>query len=45
MPRNEFMKLSRRARVRLGILKELAYFGLVIASVLVTHLLLKLFVV
>ena len=39
------MKLSRRARVRLVLLKELAYFGLVIASVLVTHLLVKLFVV
>ena len=37
------MKLSRRARVRLGILRELGYFGLVIGSVLFAHLLVKLF--
>jgi hypothetical protein len=37
--------MSRRTKVRLEILKELAYFGLAVASVLVTHVLLKLFVV
>lgn len=39
------MKLPRRARVRLAILKELTYFVRLIGSVLLAHVLVKLFFV